>query len=189
MGVLFQPRRPIARWAAAGVTDDRTDHQPHRRPAVRPSVASEYLPPRLGDDDPCPGTVARALDALATGDAAILPELFTGDVVGWWPNFAISSRRELELLMLERDDALADAQISSRRFCVGGDRVAAEWLLTARHASPWLVGDDVLIEPTNRQVVLAGVTLARLRDDRVDQFHHYFDDTTILEQVLRPPPA
>ena len=195
MGVLFQPRRPIARWAATAVVRDRfTRNRPPPTNALRNHEAEEaqsttgalaYLPQRLGVTEPCPGLVARALDALATSDVSIVPELFTEDVVGWWPNFGIASRRELEMVMADQDHALADVRITSFGFCVGDDRVAAEWLLTGQHSEPMLLGDDVLVEPTNRQVVLAGVTLAHVGRDGIDFFHHYFDDTAILEQVLR----
>ena len=46
------------------------------------------------------------------------------------------------------------------------------------------LGDDVVVEPTGRHVKLAGVTVADFREGKIRSYRTYFDDISLLEQVL-----
>ncbi len=68
--------------------------------------------------------------------------------------------------------------------------IFSEWWLGARQVDPLLIGEDVLIEPTGRVIELVGATIAEVRDDRVVVAHTYFDDASLIEQIIlgRPRP-
>ena len=63
-------------------------------------------------------------------------------------------------------------------------RAAAEWVVSATHTGPLVLDDDLVIEPSGGQLVLAGATFAELRDGKISAFRHYFDDAALLEQML-----
>jgi ketosteroid isomerase-like protein len=128
--------------------------------------------------------VVRALEAAATGDHSLISDTFTEDVVGWSPNLSVSSRDELEAELADRDQSLSDVELVCSATAVGADRVVAEWVVSATHVGPLVLDDEVVLEPSNQEVVLAGATFAELRDGRICSFRHYFDDAALLEQLL-----
>jgi predicted ester cyclase len=109
--------------------------------------------------------------------------LFTEDVNAWSPNLSASSLAELEEAFAERHDALSNLAIAITGLDVVGNKAIAEWVLEADHTGP-LVLDDVRVEATGRRVQLAGATIAEFRDHRIRAFRSYFDDVTLLEQML-----
>jgi predicted ester cyclase len=128
----------------------------------------------------------RALRAGLTGEVNDLGEVFTDDVVGWSPIMSVSSREELSKVFGERDEALSDIELDIDAVEVPGDKVVAEWSLTALHSGPISLGDELVIEPTGRRLVLAGATFAHFRGQQIAAFRSYFDDAALLEQVLAP---
>jgi ketosteroid isomerase-like protein len=131
-----------------------------------------------------PALLLRALEAAFSGDHTIIEEVFTEDVVAWSPNMSAVGRAELEAEFAENDDALSNVEFSVDALDVTGSKAFAEWRVTADHTGPLLVGDDLLIEPTGRNIGLAGATVAEFRDDRISAMRNYFDDAAILEQLL-----
>src|SRR5690349_17891316 len=98
----------------------------------------------------------RALEAALTGDHTIIEATFTDDVVAWSPNVSASNRAELEEEFAENDEALSNVVFSVDSLDVVGDKAIAEWRASAEHTGPMIIGDDLLIEPTGRTIVLAG---------------------------------
>jgi len=128
----------------------------------------------------------KALRASLSGEPSDLEDVYTDDVVGWSPILSVSSRDELSKVLGEREDALSDIAVDIDAVEVPGDRVVAEWSLSARHTGPIDLGDELVIEPTGRTVVLAGATFANFRGPQIAAFRTYFDDAALLEQVLAP---
>jgi hypothetical protein len=56
--------------------------------------------------------------------------------------------------------------------------------VSAKHAGPLTLADDVVIPASGGELVLAGATFAELRDGKICAFRHYFDDAALLEQLL-----
>ena len=125
-----------------------------------------------------------ALRAAVDGDVAPLPELFTEDVTGWSPNLIVTSREELLTALLAQEDALTDVEVAVEPIDVIGDKAIAEWVVTAVFSGPFLVDDDLLIEPNGRRLMMAGVTVAEFRGQQIRAFRSYFDDAAFLEQML-----
>ncbi len=128
----------------------------------------------------------KALRAGLTGDVEDLGGVFTDDVVGWSPNLSVSSLAELREAFSERDDSLEDVVFAVDAVDQVGDKMIAEWRVSAVHSGPVEIGDDLVVEPTGNRITLAGATFAEFDGDRIAAFRSYFDDAAILEQMLGP---
>jgi ketosteroid isomerase-like protein len=126
----------------------------------------------------------KALEA-EVGMAPVDPgALFTDDVVGWSPYATVSGLTALAELALLREIAFSDVVIVLRGLDEVGNRAYAEWLVEADHTGPLVLDEDVVVEPTGRRVQLAGVTVADFRDGKIRSFRSYFDDLSLIEQLV-----
>jgi hypothetical protein len=130
------------------------------------------------------GVLERALEACVTGEAGALPELFTDDVSGWSPNLLVSSLDELTEAVEARDESLSDVSILVHGVDVVGNRAYAEYILSAVFSGPFQIGEDAVIEPNGREVTLGGAIAADFTGDKISAFRNYFDDVTLLVQML-----
>jgi hypothetical protein len=126
------------------------------------------------------------LKALQTelGTASVDPKtVFTDDVVGWSPIASVSGLSALVDSTLS-ETAFSNAVIMLRGLDEVGNKAFAEWLIEADHTGPFILGDDVVLEPTGRHVQLPGVTVADFRDGKIRSFRSYFDDVSLIEQIV-----
>ena len=65
-----------------------------------------------------------------------------------------------------------------------GDKALAEWLIEADHTGPLVLGEDAVLEATGRPVQLAGATVADFREGKIRSFRTYFDDVSLIEQLV-----
>ena len=65
-----------------------------------------------------------------------------------------------------------------------GNKAFAEWVIEADHTGPLMLDEDVVVEATGRHVVLAGATMADFRDGKIRSFRTYFDDLSLIEQIV-----
>src|SRR6476646_8476085 len=130
------------------------------------------------------GVLERALDACVTGQAGALPELFTDDVSGWSPNLMVTSLGELTEAVGARDESLSDVSILVHGVDVVGDRAYAEYIVSAVFSGPFPIGDDIVIDPNGRELTLGGIIAADFAGDKISAFRNYFDDVTLLVQML-----
>jgi len=65
-----------------------------------------------------------------------------------------------------------------------GNRAFAEWRIEADHTGPYILSEDVVLEATGRRVQLAGATIADFRDGRIRSFRSYFDDDSLIAQIV-----
>jgi predicted ester cyclase len=129
----------------------------------------------------------RAGEIVITGrPIEAIPEVFTDDVSGWSPNFAVDSQKALVDVLLDRQDALTNMMWEIDSFDIIGEKVIAEWRLEADHSGLFQVGDDHRFPATGRRVRLAGATFVQVRDDKISAFRNYFDDAALLEQLFLP---
>jgi ketosteroid isomerase-like protein len=128
--------------------------------------------------------VTQALEDAVAGEKSRLDKLFTDDVVGWTPTLAVQSRAELAREFDEQHGALSNVAISFDAIYLVGDNAIAEWRIDGDHTGALEIGDEAVIEPTGRHIVLAGATFAQFRDDQICAFRSYFDDAALMEQLL-----
>ena len=126
----------------------------------------------------------KALEAEVGGVAADLGALFTDDVVGWSPYATVSGLTALADLATLHDTAYSNISFMIRGLDDVGNKAFAEWLIDADHTGPLVLGDDAVVEATGRHVQLAGVTVADFRDGKIRSFRTYFDDLSLIEQIV-----
>ena len=128
--------------------------------------------------------LADAIRAEA-GAASVDPEtLFTDDVVGWSPDAAVSGLTALADLSALREEAFSNVVITFRGLDEVGNKAFAEWLVEADHTGPLVLSEDSVLEATGRHVQLPGVTVADFRDGKIRSYRTYFDDISLIEQIV-----
>ena len=128
--------------------------------------------------------MVKALEAEVGGASVDLGTLFTDDVVGWSPYATVSGLTALAELSALREIAFSNVVILLRGVDEVGNRAYAEWLIEADHTGPLVLDEDVVLEATGRHVQLAGVSVADFREGKIRSFRTYFDDLSMIEQIV-----
>jgi ketosteroid isomerase-like protein len=126
-------------------------------------------------------------DALKTeiGAASVdLKTLFTDDVTGWSPYVTLSGLTALADLAALREAAFSNVVITFRGIDEVGNKAFAEWLVEADHTGPLVLSEDTALKATGRHVQLPGVTVADFREGKIRSFRTYFDDLSLIEQIV-----
>ena len=126
----------------------------------------------------------RAIEAEAGGEPVDLDTLFTEDVVGWSPYMTVKGLPGLADLAALREIAFSNVVVMFRGLDEVGNKAFAEWLIEADHTGPYALSEDAVVEPTGRHVQLAGVTVADFRAGKIRSFRTYFDDVSLIEQIV-----
>jgi ketosteroid isomerase-like protein len=127
------------------------------------------------------------LKAIETelGSASVDPKtLFTDDVVGWSPYASVAGLPALAALSEFRETAFSNVVIMLRGLDEVGNKAFAEWLIEADHTGPLVLSEDAVLEATGRHIQLPGVTVADFRDGKIRSFRSYFDDVSLIEQIV-----
>ena len=125
-----------------------------------------------------------ALEACVVGNTDQLPDLFTADVSGWSPNLHVSSLDELTEAIGEREDALSDVKIQVHALDVFGNKGFMEYRVSAVFSGAFQVDEDTVVEPNGRELLIGGALVAEFTDGKVSAFRNYFDEATLMEQML-----
>ena len=128
--------------------------------------------------------MVKALEAEVGSTSVDLGTLFTEDVVGWSPYASVSGLTALSELSTLREIAFSNVAIVLRGVDEVGNRVYAEWLIEADHTGPFVLDEDVVVDATGRHVQLAGVSVADFREGKIRSYRTYFDDLSMLEQIV-----
>ncbi len=126
----------------------------------------------------------KALEAEVGGEPVDLDTLFTDDVVGWSPYALVSGLSELAVLTALREVAFSNVVILIRGLDEVGNRAYAEWVIEADHTGPLILGEGAEVEASGRHVKLPGVTVADFRDGKIRSYRTYFDDISLIEQMV-----
>ena len=126
----------------------------------------------------------KALEAEVGGASVDPGTLFTDDVVGWSPYATVSGLAALAGLAALREEAFSNVVIMFRGLDEVGNKAFAEWLIEADHTGPLVLGEDAVLEATGRHLQLAGVTVADFRDGKIRSYRTYFDDLSLIEQIV-----
>ena len=128
--------------------------------------------------------LSKAIDAEVAGRSVDLGTLFTDDVVGWSPYAAVSGLEALAALSALREVAFSNVVILYRGLDEVGNKAFAEWVIEADHTGPLVLAEDAVLEATGRHVELPGVTVADFRDGKIRSYRTYFDDVSLIEQIV-----
>jgi ketosteroid isomerase-like protein len=126
----------------------------------------------------------KAIEVEVGGEPVDLGTLFTDDVVGWSPYASVSGLPALAALAALREIAFSNVVILLRGLDEVGNKAYAEWLIEADHTGPLILGEDAELEPTGRRVQLGGVTVADFREGKIRSYRTYFDDISLIEQIV-----
>ena len=126
----------------------------------------------------------KALEAELGGASVDPGTLFTDDVVGWSPYATVSGLAALAGLAALREEAFSNVVIMFRGLDEVGNKAFAEWLIEADHTGPLVLGEDSALEATGRHLKLAGVTVADFRAGKIRSYRTYFDDLSLIEQIV-----
>jgi len=126
----------------------------------------------------------KAIEAEVGGASVDPATLFTDDVVGWSPIVSVSGLADLADLATEHDTTFSNVVIMFRGLDEVGNKAFAEWLIEADHTGPMVLGEDAVLEATGRHVKMAGVTVADFRGEKIRSFRTYFDDVSLIEQMI-----
>ena len=119
------------------------------------------------------------------GDASVdLKTLFTDNVVGWSPYVTVSGLAAVADLSALREAAFSNVVITLRGLDEVGNKAFAEWLVEADHTGPLVLSEDSVLEATGRHLQLPGVTVADFREGKIRSFRTYFDDLSLIEQIV-----
>jgi SnoaL-like polyketide cyclase len=130
-------------------------------------------------------TLLKAIEAEVGGAESVdLGSLFTDDVVGWSPYASVSGLPELVVLSSLREVAFSNVVILFRGLDEVGNKAYAEWLIEADHTGPLILGAGAELEATGRHVKLPGVTVADFRGGKIKSYRTYFDDISLIEQMV-----
>jgi len=126
----------------------------------------------------------KAIEAEVAGDSVDLGTLFTDDVVGWSPYASVSGLTALAELAALREVAFSNVVVMFRGLDEVGNKAFAEWVIEADHTGPLVLGEDAILEATGQHVELPGVTVADFRDGKIRSYRTYFDDISLIEQIV-----
>ena len=125
-----------------------------------------------------------ALMAEIGAASADLKTLFTNDVTGWSPYATVSGLAALADLAALREVAFSNVVITFRGIDEVGNKAFAEWLVDADHTGPLVLSEDSVLDATGRHVQLPGVTVADFREGKIRSYRTYFDDISLIEQIV-----
>ena len=126
----------------------------------------------------------KALEAEVGGGSDDLSTLFTDEVVGWSPYATVSGLTALAELAALRDMAFSNVVLSFRGLDEVGNKAFAEWVIEADHTGPLVLSEDAALEASGKHVQLPGVTVADFRDGKIRSYRTYFDDISLIEQIV-----
>ena len=115
---------------------------------------------------------------------AKLSELFHGDVTVWSPNLLAVGLADLAEHLEFHEMAFSDVDIQIDALDVFANKAFAEFRVAATFSGPFVIGKETAIEPNGQRLLLGAAAIADFEGGKIKALRAYFDDTTLLEQML-----
>jgi hypothetical protein len=196
MLLLFNADRTLAQLAADAALIESVgrvrDRPWRRRESMRTTASTDQQfaaspVSRTATETKTCEDLTRLMRIAIVGDPETLHEALTDDAHGWSPTLVFSSRAEAEAALADREHPLSVLEFGIDRLCWSDTLVFAEWNLRASLQAPLLIGDDILVEAEDGNVSLVGATVAVRCGPLLSAVHTYFDDASLIEQVILDP--
>ena len=132
-------------------------------------------------------TLRRAIETCIKPDDAALSavsDLFTADATVWSPNMMTTSLAGLVETLGLREGSFSNVEIEFNTLDVFGTRGVAEFRVAATFSGPFVVDDAVVIEPNGQRCLLGAAAVADFQGEKISGLRGYFDDATLLEQMM-----
>src|SRR3974377_677436 len=116
---------------------------------------------------------------------AKLGELFRDDVTVWSPTLPAGGLADLTEHLEFREMAFSDVDIQIDALDVFAGKGFAEFRVAATFSGPFVIGKEAAIEPSGQRLLLGAAAIADFEGGKIKALRAYFDDTTLLEQMLQ----
>jgi hypothetical protein len=115
---------------------------------------------------------------------AKLGELFHDEVTVWSPNLLAVGLADLAKNLEFRENAFSDVDIQIDGLDVFANKGFAEFRVAATFSGPFMIGKETVIEPRGQRLLLGAAAVAEFEGGKIKALRAYFDDSTLLEQML-----
>lgn len=131
--------------------------------------------------------VRQAIEACIRPDddaIAKLGDLFTDDVTVWSPNLHAVGIADLAENLAFREMAFSDIDVQIDAVDVFAHKGFAEFRVSATFSGPFVIDKELVIEPNGQRLLLGAAAIADFEGGKIKALRAYFDDATLLEQML-----
>ena len=120
------------------------------------------------------------------GAVAKLGELFHDEVTVWSPNILAVGLADLAENLAFRENAFSDVDIQIDALDVFANKGFAEFRVAATFSGPFVIEGkkEMVIEPNGQRLLLGAAAIADFEGGKIKALRAYFDDSTLLEQML-----
>jgi len=115
---------------------------------------------------------------------AKLGELFHDEVTVWSPNLLAVGLADVAKNLAYRENAFSDVDIQFDGLDVFANKGFAEFRVAATFSGPFMIGKETVIEPRGQRLLLGAAVVAEFEGGKIRALRAYFDDSTLLEQML-----
>jgi hypothetical protein len=115
---------------------------------------------------------------------AKLGELFHDDVTVWSPNLLAVGLADLAENLKFREMAFSDVDIQIDALDVFANKGFAEFRVEATFSGPFVIEKELAIEPNGQRLLLGAAAVADFQGNKIKALRAYFDDATLLEQMV-----
>jgi len=115
---------------------------------------------------------------------AKLGELFHDDVTVWSPNMLAVGVADLTENLAFRELAFSDVDIQIDALHVFAGKGFAEFRVAATFSGPFVIDEETVIEPNGQRLLLGAAAIADFEGGKIKAMRAYFDDATLLEQMV-----
>jgi hypothetical protein len=117
---------------------------------------------------------------------AKLGELFHDEVTVWSPNMLATSLADLAENLAFREKTFSDVDIQIDALDVFANKGFAEFRVAATFSGPFVIQGkkEMVIEPRGQRLLLGAAAIADFEGGKIKALRAYFDDSTLLEQML-----
>ena len=117
---------------------------------------------------------------------AKLGELFNDDATVWSPNLLAVGLADLAENLALREMAFSDVDIQIDALDVFANKGFAEFRVAATFSGPFVIEgkEEMVIEPHGQRLLLGAAAIADFEGGKIKALRAYFDDSTLLEQML-----
>ena len=138
-------------------------------------------------EHPRGAVLRRAIETFISPDddaIAKLGEMYTDDVTVWAPNMLAIGLDDLAENLAYRESAFSDVDLQVDTLNIFGKRGLAEFRVAVTFSGPFVIDEEVAIEPNGQRLLLGAAVVADFEGDKIKAVRAYFDDASLLEQML-----
>ena len=129
--------------------------------------------------------VRTAMGAFSDGDRATWEASLTPDCIYWEPCTGRKAEGAAQVadLVFGWKTSWPDLRNTETRTVAQGDEVAMETVWIGAQTGPLLTPDGQTLPATGKETVNPAAMMARVRDGKISEMHHYFDLANIMRQL------